>query len=230
MTTNDGLAAALVAAAGEYPRIEADETNPHYNSKFVSLGHLIAETRQVLARHGLAIVQSPIHVDGRPALETTIYHESGEYRSSTMLLILDGANMQKLGSALTYARRYAWAAALGISEEKDDDGETASKPAAKPEPKPAAKTEPLLATQKQVPNIWRLIDKLDKAGVIPRDQTLEAMGKEYGTEDPKELTKAQATNLIDRLKKRAGETEAEDIPFGAPSEPLSSGSTSSGSG
>jgi hypothetical protein len=36
--------------------------------------------------------------------------------------------MQKYGAALTYARRYAWAAALGIASDEDDDGNTASAP------------------------------------------------------------------------------------------------------
>jgi hypothetical protein len=34
---------------------------------------------------------------------------------------------------------------------------------------------------------------------------LAAIGNEYGTEDPRELTQAQASNLIERLKARLGE-------------------------
>lgn len=122
------LAAALVKAQAAMPPVLPDKQNPHFRSMFVSLDHLIATTRGVLNDHGLAIVQSPSHIDGSPALSTTIYHESGESTTDVMPLILGGSDMQKLGAALTYARRYAWAAALGICADEDDDGNTASAP------------------------------------------------------------------------------------------------------
>jgi len=62
-----------------------------------------------------------------------------------------------------------------------------------------------LATAGQVRNMFRLIDKLDKSEVIPRETLLEAIGKEYGTESPVQLTKAEANDLITRLKVKAGE-------------------------
>lgn len=129
------LAKALVAAQAEMPAVEPDAVNPHFKSKFVSLGHLIAKTRPVLNKHGLCIIQAPSMYEGEPALKTTIYHESGESDVSLMPLLLGGADMQKLGAAITYARRFAWAAALGISDQDDDDGNQASAPsdgAAKP--------------------------------------------------------------------------------------------------
>src|SRR5690348_12134800 len=105
------------------PAVEPNATNPHFRSKFVSLDHLIAKTRPVLNKHGLAITQAPTVLDnGAPGLKTTLYHESGESSVTVMPLILGGQDMQKLGAALTYARRYAWAAALGIAGEEDDDG------------------------------------------------------------------------------------------------------------
>lgn len=119
------LAAALVAAQAEMPAVEPNATNPHFKSKFVSLDHLIAKTRPVLNAHGLAIVQRPTHLDGAPALETLLVHSSGETESSVMPLLLTKEDMQGLGAAITYARRYAWAAALGIASEADDDGESA---------------------------------------------------------------------------------------------------------
>lgn len=120
------LAEALVAAQADMPAVAPDAVNPHFRSKFVSLDHLIAMTRPVLNRHGLAIRQSPTHIDGQPALETTIHHVSGEEASSVMPLLVSKSDMQGLGGAITYARRYAWAAALGICADEDDDGNQAS--------------------------------------------------------------------------------------------------------
>lgn len=128
------LAKALVAAQKDMPKVEPDAVNPHFKTKFVSLDHLIAKTRPVLNRHGLVIIQSATITDtGQPSLTTTILHVSGESVVSTMPLIVGKNDMQGLGAAITYARRYAWAAALGISADEDDDGNQASR-ATPPQP------------------------------------------------------------------------------------------------
>jgi hypothetical protein len=75
-----------------------------------------------------------------------------------------------------------------------------------PAPAVAYDPEEALATEKTANLIWALIGKLDKAGVIARDKLVEAIGREYGSENPHELTRSQASDLIKRLKARAGET------------------------
>jgi hypothetical protein len=74
-----------------------------------------------------------------------------------------------------------------------------------PAPAVAYDPEEALATQKTANLIWALIGKLDKGGVIARDKLVEAIGREYGSENPHELTRSQASDLIKRLKVRAGE-------------------------
>lgn len=138
------LAAAFVAAQQEMPAVKPNARNPHFGNDFVSLDHLIASTKPTLTKHGLAILQFPATVEGTPALTTMLLHaESGESMSDTSPLILAKQDMQGLGGALTYMRRYAWASVLGISAEGDDDGNAASAPAAQVsgsagEQKPAA--------------------------------------------------------------------------------------------
>lgn len=126
------LAAALVLAQTEMPKVEPDKVNPHFKNKYVTLDHLIALTRPVLNKHGLAIVQMPsIGPAGEMALTTTLVHTSGETWSQQMLLAIEKSGPQGQGAALTYARRYAWAACLGISSDEDDDGERAASSAAR---------------------------------------------------------------------------------------------------
>ena len=72
-------------------------------------------------------------------------------------------------------------------------------------PAPAPATDQPLASNPQAKNIYRLVNKLENLGIATRDTLMEAIGKEYGTEDPRELTKTQASDLITRLKTRAGE-------------------------
>ncbi len=127
------LASALVAAQADMPAVAKDGTNPHFHSKFVSLDNLIAQTRPVLNKHGLAIAQFPAHNElGAPTLVTKLMHVSGESLEYAQPLFLPSQDMQKLGAAITYARRYGWASALGIASDDDDDGNHASaQPSAK---------------------------------------------------------------------------------------------------
>ncbi len=121
------LAASLVAAQAVMPVV-------HKNAKanygeYVTLDELIGKTRPVLNANGLAITQFPAETTtGGPGLRTVLLHaESGESIESTVPLLLNGKHdMQALGGAITYARRYGWAAVLGIANDEDDDGNTVS--------------------------------------------------------------------------------------------------------
>lgn len=126
---HESLTDALVAAQAEMPAVPKTAKANYGN--YATLDSLIALTRPVLNRHGLAITQLPgwIHVADNPAptLRTILIHgSSGDSMESEMLLILGKTDMQNLGSAMTYAKRYAWSAVLGISADDDDDGTTAS--------------------------------------------------------------------------------------------------------
>jgi uncharacterized protein (DUF3820 family) len=141
------LATALIAAQKEMPAVE--KTAKAVYGMYATLDHIIAKTRPVLNKHGLSIVQFPVVTDqGAPGLKTSILHSSGESVSAVTPLFLPKQDMQALGSAITYARRYAWAAALGISAEADDDGAYATQnPVA--EPKAVEKKPPLAAPVSQ---------------------------------------------------------------------------------
>jgi hypothetical protein len=126
MPEHPTLAAALVAAQADMPAVAKDGTNPHFRSQFVTLDALIAATREVLNRHGISISQGATGDHNEPRLTTTLQHTSGEAWGLTMPLYPAKQDMQALGAAITYARRYAWAAILGIASEEDDDHAGAS--------------------------------------------------------------------------------------------------------
>lgn len=121
------LAEALVAAQAEMPKVEKRGKNPHFKNEYVTLDDLLDAVRPVLNRHGIAVVQMPTFVatTGAPALTTTLLHTSGEKLETSVPLILQKDDMQGMGAAITYARRYMLAAALGIAEGTDDDGNQA---------------------------------------------------------------------------------------------------------
>ncbi len=204
MTTakSSTLAQALVAAQAEMPAVEPDAVNPHFKSKFVSLDHLIAKTRPVLNKHGLAITQAPTHIDGNPALATTIYHESGESATDTMPLLLGGSDMQKLGAALTYARRYAWAAALGISSDEDDDGNAAVAPPVQAEQPAAAENGSGVITQAQVKRLWAIA----KEHAVGEDLVKTILTEVAEVDSTRDIPRGKYDAVIEAL-------QAQSLPF-----------------
>lgn len=128
------LAEALVAAQAALP-VGVDRNAKANYGKYVTLDHLIAETRPIANSFGISIHQFPVMNDlGHHVLRTIVSHTSGERMTADTPLILAQNNMQQLGAAVTYARRYAWAAVLGIADADDDDGASVSRvPAAEKE-------------------------------------------------------------------------------------------------
>jgi len=123
----DLLAAALVAAQGEFEPVGKDSLNPHYKSRFASLANVVDTIRPILAKHGLAVSQWPSEGD---TLVTMLLHSSGQHIAAPMPLHLAKSDPQGMGSALSYARRYSLMAVLGlVSGDEDDDGQAASKSA-----------------------------------------------------------------------------------------------------
>ena len=128
------IAAAMVKAQAEMPKLLADSDNPYYKSKYIALADLIKEVRPVLAKYGLAVIQG-VSGDGEKAviITTRIIHESGEWieEAFTMPVVAKGskeATPQDYGAAVTYARRYSLAGILGVASEEDDDANSISHP------------------------------------------------------------------------------------------------------
>jgi hypothetical protein len=121
------LATALAKAQGEMEGASKDRKNPAFNSKYADLASVWDAVREPLSKHGLSIVQLPCPaLAGEVGLVTTLLHESGESISQVFYMpVKDAKNAQAVGSALTYARRYALMAVCGIAPE-DDDGNVAA--------------------------------------------------------------------------------------------------------
>jgi hypothetical protein len=128
------LAEALVAAQAELPCAigkDADGQIGNRDYRYLTLDKLIAETRPILTKHGLTILQFPAYqvIDGKtfPTLVTRVELAADpnasppDFREYAMPLYVEPKTMQGLGSAITYARRYAWQSVLGIAAEEDTD-------------------------------------------------------------------------------------------------------------
>jgi len=117
------LSKALVLAQSEFPRVAFNSTNPYFNSNYADLGAVIETSKPILKSHGLAVSQLVEGAAGEVGITTLLIHESGEYISSCVTILVDGKNLaQEAGKSITYLRRYALAAILGLYADADNDG------------------------------------------------------------------------------------------------------------
>ena len=127
------VAAAFAKAQGEISHAIKASENSHFKNLYADLAGVIDAYRSIFASHGLAVLQPIVPADTGVRIQTIILHESGEWLADRGLSMPVSKNdAQGFGSALTYARRYAMAALVGIAQD-DDDGNAASRAgAAKP--------------------------------------------------------------------------------------------------
>lgn len=127
-----GIATPLARAQAQFPELHKSRTarvptkgGGEYSYDYADLGDALKAVRPILAAEGIAITQ-PIDTtpDGETVLHTILAHPDGVL-TSTMTLPIRGATPQQVGSILTYFRRYALCAAVGIAAEDDADAAAA---------------------------------------------------------------------------------------------------------
>ncbi len=171
----------LFEAKKEIGKISKDSKNPFFKSSYLSLNGLIEAVETVLEKHSLLMLQ-PI---SNGAVSTIIYDidGDGEVFVSSSIPLPNLTDPQKLGSAVTYYRRYTLQSLLGLQAE-DDDGNKASKPLGADLPKP---------------NIERLSARLKSC---KDNEQLAATYKSF-TKPEQIATKVLATQLKEKLTKTA---------------------------
>lgn len=127
------LLGALLKFQADPPHLALDANNPHFKSRFVSLPEVMKRVLPKLNACGLVWTTCPSRDDAGPTLRYRLAHApSGESETGEMPLLLVKNDPQGLGSAITYARRYALLAVLGLVGDDDDDANAASTPTLPP--------------------------------------------------------------------------------------------------
>lgn len=120
------LIESLVKAQSEMTHAQLDQINPHFKSKFASLKSVIDAVKPALNANGIFFMQISHPVENGVGIETVFCKGDEKLSTGVVVVPVDRANAQGLGSSMTYAKRYSLAVATGISASEDDDGNAAA--------------------------------------------------------------------------------------------------------
>lgn len=115
--------------------IKKDKKNPHFKSDYASLNEVLDKIKGPLSELGVVMMQVPDEI----GLITTLYDTGSGTSIQGRLNFMGATDPQKLGSNLTYYRRYSLVTMLGL-EDDDDDGNQATQA-----PRQAAPQKPKIA-------------------------------------------------------------------------------------
>ncbi len=185
---------ALVKFHANLKPIRKDAQNPFFKSDYLTLSGILDAVRHPLAANGLAVVQSMRVQDSYTILITRLLHESGEEISSEMNMPVL-TDPQKLGSLITYYKRYQLQALLGISTaDEDDDGNSVS----------VSQSQPLKQAPKEVTKPSFQVEGIGQQKALiglasdPQKNALRKMGIKFNDD----ITKSEASRLIEEANKK----------------------------
>jgi hypothetical protein len=165
--------------------IKSERTGKTFTYGYPDFAAMLEEYRPQLAGHGLSVLQELVITPGVVGAATTILHESGQWLELAPAFVPSGEEAKDYGAAASYSRRYAYMACLGLAA---DDGDAPPAPRQKGSAGPGASSE---AQQKK-------IGFEVKAGGM-EGELAAVLAKRYKVDSVKALTKAQASDLIERL-------------------------------
>lgn len=197
------LVSALAKFQAEVRNPNNTADNPFFKSKYAPLHDILNIIRPLLSKNGLSIMQAPSG-DGENIIITTVLaHSSGQWiEFDPLILRTDKPTAQGAGSAITYGRRYALSAIVGISSEDDDDGNGAEPKA----PKNDNKKDKPAPPQKKQENNPGLISKeqakrmyaIAKGNV----ELIKGVMKEFGYEKSEEVKRSDYDKICTRIEEQ----------------------------
>jgi len=123
------IALAIIKAQLEMGIAKKDSINPFFRNHYADLNSIREACMPALNKHGIAVLQPTVQVDGKNYVKTLLLHESGESIESITEIIFNKPNdAQAQGSGITYARRYGLQSLVNVGAEDDDGNKAVEKP------------------------------------------------------------------------------------------------------
>ena len=201
------IAAALAKAQGVIRNPAKDKTNPHFKSSYADLASGLEVIRPALSGVGIAVLQVTDLTDDGVILKTRLVHSSGQWIEGSYP-VSKFAPHQQMGAALTYAKRQALFAMVGVCGTDDDaDGNDTADVDTKTQA-PAKPAAPAALTAKESNKLCQtMLMALDHAETTERLQAW----KETNRENAMRLTKDDKQALSRAVERKALEL-ADDRP------------------
>jgi hypothetical protein len=183
------LAAALAKAQAVMPKAKMSGVNSRFADKatgktgaYATLDDIRDAVKDTLTANGISYTQHPYSINGEVGVETMLIHSSGQWMRSRFGVPAAQHNPQAYGSLLTYVRKFALAAAAGVSTQEDTDADEVSHEPPSPtiSVKQVAKIQNLLAAKKiDEKRIlkWKNIENLTQLRVTDFDAACEIIEK-----------------------------------------------------
>lgn len=191
----DKIMEALSKMQGCLDNAKKESDNPFYKSRYADLATCLQTAKKVMAENGLSLSQHCTFDGNFVQCVTVLGHTSGQMMASTLAVPVVKKDPQGIGSSITYARRYALSAVIGLAQ-ADDDAEGAVVHDEEPNEPPTDKPYEY-ATDKQVKLIRTIIGKYKIS--------VESIHSRYKVANLESMSKEQASECIRILKKQVGE-------------------------
>ena len=169
--------------------------------KYADLVECIETAKEPLAKYGLAVTQLMGQYDKENTLITALTHESGQYIASEFIMekaVLHGGAAsnpaQKMGASITYMRRYAYAAIIGLAQEDDDAAQAREYKKQREEARKNKPRNP--ATQQQIKRL--MVAYKNVGDEVRLKHASGIIGRDIGSFNA--LTKDEAATIIDKAE------------------------------
>lgn len=201
--TDQTIYAALAAANRKLtnPRTDSAAKAGQYSYTYATLDAVLTHVRPVLAEQGVFVFQDVTNTENVVQIVTTLAHESGDTLSFGPLQWPNTTNPQHLGGLISYGRRYALLAALGIAAGDDDDAQEATHATGRASGSRAVRAD-ARASEKQVQFLSRLMRESGTTEYALSDFAKERFGWEIPTGGIAHLSATHASDLIDAMTKQ----------------------------
>jgi hypothetical protein len=131
MTKETKLLSAILAVQQGAPFIDKSSDNPFFKSKYAGLPEVWRSIKDLMGENKLVIVHGMESGENDYIVTKILHAETGESIESRSRIMLQKSTAQEYGSYITYMRRYALTAMLGLVTDEDDDGHKANEKATK---------------------------------------------------------------------------------------------------
>ena len=112
--------------------IKKNSVNPHFKNEYADLNEVLDKVKKPLNELGIVIIQEPDSFTNIGqniiGLRTKLYDTEDDTSVESYTPLVNIVDMQKLGGAITYAKRYSLVAMLALEDDDDDGNKAVAKP------------------------------------------------------------------------------------------------------